>query len=594
MILYNLIILFKLILSYDIDFEEIRMNKKEDFSDELLSLYNNFNKNYSTKPLIQRLETDLGNVNINENFDFNPLYGTGEILTGQQKMIGLVGLENNDLINIINIQSKNKIYREGEYTINYFSKGYQIYPHFNLSSYSITENSFKNILNCSNNFYSYYFSSISSEKTSHKYIKIVNIYSLIFGLSEGKIYCIGNYVDNDKLIDSYTINGTINEGENLLFSNYVKNIFLLKNSSDYFLLTQLQNLSILFFEINVIERKDLNDILYYDSSLNLIYYSSSLTEIINIYHVKFLNDDNLIISSENNGMQIFNKNLSYLRNIDSDFGNYTSFDFIDDTLYSVKNNYGLIIYNLTNYSIIQSYYHKSMSQLDIFINPFNGKKFLGVTFENSEIKEFFIEFYLNSKTDLIINKVFTKKKVDKSAITSFITIDDFFSFFLDSSTTNIHIIRRGILNIYKVSSYTFKFVNANYPLLVPYYNGTNNKIYPAILANEIIYKGENFIFFNQSIKCYFKEKGDFIMLFLHETENCQNSINQLINNVDDTIPICYQTIYYKIRVLETFNKIKYILPIILLSILIVICIILLIIWCYFGLSKNYQTLLNES
>lgn len=594
MILYNLIILFKLILSYDIDFEEIRMNKKEDFSDELLLLYNNFNKNYSTKPLIQRLETDLGNVNINENFDFNPLYGTGEILTGQQKMIGLVGLENNDLINIINIQSKNKIYREGEYTINYFSKGYQIYPHFNLSSYSIIENSFKNILNCSNNFYSYYFSSISSEKTSHKYIKIVNIYSLIFGLSEGKIYCIGNYVDNDKLIDSYTINGTINEGENLLFSNYVKNIFLLKNSSDYFLLTQLQNLSILFFEINVIERKDLNDILYYDSSLNLIYYSSSLTEIINIYHVKFLNDDNLIISSENNGMQIFNKNLSYLRNIDSDFGNYTSFDFIDDTLYSVKNNYGLIIYNLTNYSIIQSYYHKSMSQLDIFINPFNGKKFLGVTFENSEIKEFFIEFYLNSKTDLIINKVFTKKKVDKSAITSFITIDDFFSFFLDSSTTNIHIIRRGILNIYKVSSYTFKLVNANYPLLVPYYNGTNNKIYPAILANEIIYKGENFIFFNQSIKCYFKEKGDFIMLFLHETENCQNSINQLINNVDDTIPICYQTIYYKIRVLETFNKIKYILPIILLSILIIICIILLIIWCYFGPSRNYQTLLNES
>ena len=594
MILYNLIILFKLILSYDIDFEEIRMNKKEDFSDELLLLYNNFNKNYSTKPLIQRLETDLGNVNINENFDFNPLYGTGEILTGQQKMIGLVGLENNDLINIINIQSKNKIYREGEYTINYFSKGYQIYPHFNLSSYSIIENSFKNILNCSNNFYSYYFSSISSEKTSHKYIKIVNIYSLIFGLSEGKIYCIGNYVDNDKLIDSYTINGTINEGENLLFSNYVKNIFLLKNSSDYFLLTQLQNLSILFFEINVIERKDLNDILYYDSSLNLIYYSSSLTEIINIYHVKFLNDDNLIISSENNGMQIFNKNLSYLRNIDSDFGNYTSFDFIDDTLYSIKNIYGLIIYNLTNYSIIQSYYHKSMSQLDIFINPFNGKKFLGVTFENSEIKEFFIEFYLNSKTDLIINKVFTKKKVDKSAITSFITIDDFFSFFLDSSTTNIHIIRRGILNIYKVSSYTFKLVNANYPLLVPYYNGTNNKIYPAILANEIIYKGENFIFFNQSIKCYFKEKGDFIMLFLHETENCQNSINQLINNVDDTIPICYQTIYYKIRVLETFNKIKYILPIILLSILIIICIILLIIWCYFGPSRNYQTLLNKS
>ena len=84
------------------------------------------------------------------------------------------------------------------------------------------------------------------------------------------------------------------------------------------------------------------------------------------------------------------------------------------------------------------------------------------------------------------------------------------------------------------------------------------------------------------------------MLFLHETENCQNSINQLINNVDDTIPICYQTIYYKIRVLETFNKIKYILPIILLSILIIICIILLIIWCYFGPSRNYQTLLNES
>ena len=589
-LIFILLNIYKIIKSYDINFEEIRMNNKEDYSEQLLSLSNKFtNNNFSIESYIQRTEIDLGSVNTNNDFIFNPLYGNSQISIGQPQLIGIIKQNHEEII-----QSKNKIFKEGEYIIDYSYKGYNIFPHYNYSSYNIKFNSsLDNIINCSYNFYSYYFSSISSEIASRQYSKIVNYYSLIFGLSDGYIYSIGNYSNNDKKIDSYTINGTVNEGENLLFDNNVINIFLLKYSENFFLLTQLANYSILLFQVKTTERKDINGILYHDSSLNLIYISSSL-EIFNIYDAKFLNENNIIISSEKKGMGIYYNNLTYIKNIDSDYANYTSFDFIENVLYCIKSGYGLIIFNLTDYSIINNYSHTYMSKLDIFINPFNGKKFLGVTFENSEIKEFFIEFYLNSKTDLIINKVFTKKKVDKSAITSFITIDDFFSFFLDSSTTNIHIIRRGILNIYKVSSYTFKLVNANYPLLVPYYNGTNNKIYPAILANEIIYKGENFIFFNQSIKCYFKEKGDFIMLFLHETENCQNSINQLINNVDDTIPICYQTIYYKIRVLETFNKIKYILPIILLSILIIICIILLIIWCYFGPSRNYQTLLNES
>ena len=400
-------------------------------------------------------------------------------------------------------------------------------------------------------------------------------------LSDGYIYSIGNYSNNDKKIDSYTINGTVNEGENLLFDNNVINIFLLKYSENFFLLTQLANYSILLFQVKTTERKDINGILYHDSSLNLIYISSSL-EIFNIYDAKFLNENNIIISSEKKGMGIYYNNLTYIKNIDSDYANYTSFDFIENVLYCIKSGYGLIIFNLTDYSIINSYSHTYMSKLDIFINPFNGKKF----------KEFFIEFYLNTLTDLILNKIFTKKNADKSAITSFMTNDDFFSFFLDSTTANIHIIRRGIFNIYNVSSYTYKLVNAEYSLLIPFYNGYDNKIYPSILANGIIYKPIDFSFFNPTIQCNFKEKGDYIMIFLQRTGECQNSINELIKNNNENITECYQTIYYKLRVLDKIKKMKYLVAIIILSVIIFICIILLILWCIFK-PNSYIKILDD-
>ena len=209
-----------------------------------------------------------------------------------------------------------------------------------------------------------------------------------------------------------------------------------------------------------------------------------------------------------------------------------------------------------------------------------------------EIKEFFIEFYLNTLTDLILNKIFTKKNADKSAITSFMTNDDFFSFFLDSTTANIHIIRRGIFNIYNVSSYTYKLVNAEYSLLIPFYNGYDNKIYPSILANGIIYKPIDFSFFNPTIQCNFKEKGDYIMIFLQRTGECQNSINELIKNNNENITECYQTIYYKLRVLDKIKKMKYLVAIIILSVIIFICIILLILWCIFK-PNSYIKILDD-
>ena len=587
-LIFILLNIYKIIKSYDINFEEIRMNNKEDYSEQLLSLSNKFtNNNFSIESYIQRTEIDLGSVNTNNDFIFNPLYGNSQISIGQPQLIGIIKQNHEEII-----QSKNKIFKEGEYIIDYSYKGYNIFPHYNYSSYNIKFNSsLDNIINCSYNFYSYYFSSIYSEIASRQYSKIVNYYSLIFGLSDGYIYSIGNYSNNDKKIDSYTINGTVNEGENLLFDNNVINIFLLKYSENFFLLTQLANYSILLFQVKTTERKDINGILYHDSSLNLIYISSSL-EIFNIYDAKFLNENNIIISSEKKGMGIYYNNLTYIKNIDSDYANYTSFDFIENVLYCIKSGYGLIIFNLTDYSIINNYSHTYMSKLDIFINPFNGKKFLGITFENMEIKEFFIEFYLNTLTDLILNKIFTKKNADKSAITSFMTNDDFFSFFLDSTTANIHIIRRGIFNIYNVSSYTYKLVNAEYSLLIPFYNGYDNKIYPSILANGIIYKPIDFTFFNPTIQCNFKEKGDYIMIFLQRTGECQNSINELIKNNYENITECYQTIYYKLRVLDKIKKMKYLVAIIILSVIIFICIILLILWCIFK-PNSYIKILDD-
>ena len=83
------------------------------------------------------------------------------------------------------------------------------------------------------------------------------------------------------------------------------------------------------------------------------------------------------------------------------------------------------------------------------------------------------------------------------------------------------------------------------------------------------------------------------MIFLHRTGECQNSINELFKNNREILTECYQTIYYKMRVLDEFKKMKYLLPIILFSILIVICIILLILWCIWK-PNSYIEVLNNS
>ena len=141
MIKKNLVLIllniYQIIKSYDIDFEEIRMNNKEDYSEQLLTLSNKFlNKKFTTESYIQRTEIDLGSVNKNNDFIFNPLYGNGQILIGQPQLISVVKQGHEEII-----KSKNKILKEGEFTIDYSYKGYNIFPHYNYTSYNIESNS---------------------------------------------------------------------------------------------------------------------------------------------------------------------------------------------------------------------------------------------------------------------------------------------------------------------------------------------------------------------------------------------------------------------------------------------------------------------
>ena len=82
------------------------------------------------------------------------------------------------------------------------------------------------------------------------------------------------------------------------------------------------------------------------------------------------------------------------------------------------------------------------------------------------------------------------------------------------------------------------------------------------------------------------------MIFLQRTGECQNSINELIKNNNENITECYQTIYYKLRVLDKIKKMKYLVAIIILSVIIFICIILLILWCIFK-PNSYIKILDD-
>ena len=144
--------------------------------------------------------------------------------------------------------------------------------------------------------------------------------------------------------------------------------------------------------------------------------------------------------------------ISFLSNIDQQSIKFTivSFAVINETIYAIAKDKGLVLYKKTNndgeYHISLLYEHSFMEKLFFYVNSFNGKKYIGVFFTPSSWgSEFYMEIYLENGTVPYINRIFTASERD-TEITKVLDLDLFFLYFYDKRHNKIYSFRKGILN----------------------------------------------------------------------------------------------------------------------------------------------------
>ena len=503
----------------------------------LLSNKNDFNKKISFKYLEQffknneeeYIESNISNI-------IYPYY-----------------IQNNEIGYMNNNNDIYKIYFNGkEKEINYNIKnnyGENAYPSMIINStYELRNNENNNDNNNDNNNENFIYIinnvgntnglSINSIFSSdvNSYSKIVNYKRMVFGLNSNDnfIYIIKNYTNKtDKIF---------NKNKHCFYGS-IKNFFI---SNEY-----------LISVLNDNETICLSKLIFYDSIYNPstanfeIEFSINFTvyENNNILDVKIKNKF-LYISIENEKVirryfiqstgdkkLISNINFTYEFLIDD----LTQFEIFSYTLYALEYDTSLIIFNLSDGNVINRISLKGMIAIDKFKNVFNNFNFLGIFLNNSKTDEFFIELFINNETYPTINKILCYKFMDvhyNFTNNYYITIDNYFTYFLDKNNNNIIAIRRGLINSIDFISFIFPIENINLinkdSIIVAYQNESS------FLSNFGVYDKMNktFILFNR-IKYYNNsfnyslnlKKGFYTILLNHISEICPgyNNSNYLCN-----------------------------------------------------------------
>ena len=493
-------------------------------------------------------------------------------------------IQNNEIGYMNNNNDVYKIYFNGEEKeINYNIKnnyGDYAYPSMKINStYELRNNdnddenekddNVKNAINIINNVGDTNGLSINSIFSSNvnSYSKIINFKRMIFGLNsnDNYIYIIKNYTNNtDKIFykNKYCFYGSI---KNFFISNEYLISVLNDNETiclsklifyDSFYNPSTANFDI-EFSINFTVNEN-NNILDVKIKNKFIYFSLENEKVIRRYFIQTTGDKKLIS----------NINFTYEYLIDD----LTQFEIFSYTLYALEYNTSLIIFNLTDGNIINRIILKGMIAIDKFKNIFNNFNFLGIFLNNSKTDEFFIELLINNETYPTINKILCYKFIDvhyNFTNNYYITIDNYFTYFLDKNNNNIIAIRRGLINSIDFISFIFpiediNLINKN-SIIVAYQNessflsnfGVYDKINKTfILFNRIKYYNNSF---NYSLNL---KKGYYTILLNHISEICPGYNNSKY--------LCNIISFYNFRYVGNSHKRISILCIVLIIIFLIV------------------------
>lgn len=441
--------------------------------------------------------------------------------------------QNNEIGYMNNNNDIYKIYFNGEEKdIKYNIKnnyGEYAYPSIKMdSTYKLRNNDNKNendisIINNVGQTNSFSINTIF-DTNINSYSKILNYKRMIFGLNsnDNYIYIIKNYTnDTDKIFtkNRHCFYGSI---KNFFISN--EYLISVLNDNETICLSKLyffdsfNNPSTANFniEFSINFTVNNNNILDVKIKNKFIYFSLENEKVIYRYFIQSTGEKKLIS----------NINFTYEYLIED----FTQFEIFSYTLYALEYNTSLIIFSLSDGSIINRISLSGMIAIDKFKNVFNNFVFLGIFLNNSNSDEFFIELFINNETYPTINKVLCYKFMDvhyNFTDNYYITIDNYFTYFLDINNNNIIAIRRGLINSIDFISFIFPIENFNLinknSIIVAYQNessflsnfGVYNKIKKTfILFDRIKYYNTSF---NYSLNL---NKGYYTILLNHSSEVC--------------------------------------------------------------------------
>ena len=404
---------------------------------------------------------------------------------------------------------------------------------------------------------------------------LIHNYS-IFGLNSENdfLYKIIDYNKSNDILLSYNENISC-------FSKKLKNFFISKDN--LILITKEGEICSVIFD-------DSNNKFIYSQNIN--YISENLYETnnsnIEILDVKMKGNYILYYSEKGKKciykLHLFNKIIINTYTYDNIKGDILSFILLNNTIYAIEENFGLLIFNLTSENLINNISISNAYQIDLIKNGFNGFLFAGIYLNKTDYDEFFMELAIYNEFKPTINKILAYKPNNEKHYNfgNHITFDNFFTYFYDNIENQIIGIRRGLINKIKFLTYFFKLKNLelNSPLLIPNINNLINKITFSLLKDEKLIKINKFSYDNNSLSCNFFKNGFYTILFSHFSDYCA------IKNSNEIFSYCIITETYDFRVFDNFNIKPYILIGIILGCVIFIFILSIILFEICRLSKH--------
>ena len=403
----------------------------------------------------------------------------------------------NNKISITNSHNKNVFYPQ------------RVKDNLVISSSNYENHNNESIVDCvfNNMYYEYQLNNMQGNKNYNKFEFFLQY---TFGLYNGELYYMKEKLNKEKKFDISDCSGNINDF--FIHSKLEKSIY---EGYLYLYLSKEKKICVysLFLESIGLRYEFINEILNIENNLldiknygNYIYYSLEGKKVINQISI---NDTSRIIN-----------NYTY-----SDVSNdFISFVILDETIYAIEKNKGLLVFNKTNLSsIIKSFEFKYAVKLDFFINAYTGNKFLGLYLNNidNEENEFFIEFILIKENNPLLNKVLLYPNSVKPSIDQILTFDYFFTYLYDKANKQIIIIKRG--SLFHIPFVSFKIdlskQNNNFNShIFPIYMGKNN-ISIGILDNNhyLLINGR---FVESKLTCNFEKTGLYTIVFLQNIDFC--------------------------------------------------------------------------